>query len=159
MQKPNRTLRRAVQIAVWTLLMLALLGPHSAWSICLTGDCTEPNAVSSKATATAPSEVGTASCCSCCNDDDADSSRGQGDGENGGETCPGCCIDLAIAIDEAPMPQPVRAPDSQQQIVAILPDAALHVSSAVAARFARPDTGPPRTDQRTELIATTILRE
>ena len=145
------------QIAVWTLMLIALLGPHTSWSICLTGICIE--------------RVETvAACCSCCHDAadgdaegsdavDSEQGRGDGDGENRGDTCPGCCLDLALAIDEAPLPKPVSAPNVDHEVAAILPPQVLDTGSAVAARYQGHDTGPPRVDRRTALIATTILRE
>ena len=148
MFRPRKALLRLpVQIAVWTLLLIALLGPHTPWSVCLTGKCNHPIAVD----VTAAGEV-----CSCCHHEKKPGKCGTG--ENGAG-CPGCCIDLAMAIDEAPLPTPVTVPDLDPGIVAILPAAVPAPSCAKAARYAGLDTGPPRTDQRTDLIATTILRE
>lgn len=137
-----------LQIAIWTLMLVALLGPHTQWSVCLTGKCT--------------TRVEAATACSgCCQGGVASEDRGTGDGENGGDCCAGCCIDLAMVIDEGPLPRPVVAPatDHEHEVIAVLPAPATDTSSAVAARLLGHDTGPPRVDRTTALIATTILRE
>ncbi len=148
MSNPSRSLLRLpIQIAIWTLMLVALLGPHTHWSICLTGNC--------------DARIETAAAhCSCCHDDAAEDDRDEGDGSNRGYTCADCCVDLAMAIDEGPMPRPVIAPTIEhEELVAVLPVAVPAAGSAVAARLLGHDTGPPRTDRRTDLIATTILRE
>ena len=79
--------------------------------------------------------------------------------ENRGDCCPGCCLDLAMTIEEGPLPNPVQSPEVNDSAVATLPPGLSPPSSATASRYGGHDTGPPRTDQRTDLIATTVLRE
>lgn len=126
-------------------MLVALLGPHQQWSVCLTGMCSDA------VTATVAS--------GCCCEVDQDADRGKGDGENRGDCCPGCCLDLAMTIEEGPLPNPVQSPEVNDSAVATLPPGLSPPSSATASRYGGHDTGPPRTDQRTDLIATTVLRE
>lgn len=144
-------LRLPIQIAIWTLLLVALLGPHQQWSVCMTGDCYRPT-----------SEKIATGCCCCC-PDAADAGRGEGDGDgdgdNGAERCGGCCVDFAMAIDEAPLPKPVQAPDHSDDVVATLPPTIVVPSGATAASYQARGADPPRVDRRIDLIATTVLRE
>ena len=149
-------LRLIVQVAIWTLMVLALLGPHTHWSVCLSGRCGHGAMTESVAQRSVP--AATPACC-CCQHP-AEKEEGAGGGaRNGAKSCCGCCIDLAIDIDVAPVPTPVRPPPGNGVVVAILPALVPPESSATEARFEVPDTGPPRIDRRIELIPTTVLRE
>ncbi|MCA8949434.1 MAG: hypothetical protein KDE27_08015 [Planctomycetes bacterium] len=158
MTRPRpRLLQRPVQIAIWLLMTLALIGPHTHWSVCTTGKCRPQPvaiAVATPVEASAPSEHA----CACCAHKHAPQ-RDRGKVENRADGCAGCCVDLAIDIDEGPLPQPVTVPDLTPGHAAIPPSLAPFASSARAARFQGHDTGPPRVDRTTSLLATTILRE
>lgn len=133
-------------------MLVALLAPHSSWSVCLSGAC-NPVSVNPVSVAAAPAE----SCC-CCSGAEADE-RDDSIPALHGDSCNGCCVDFALAIDDGPLPKPVTAPESCEQLVAVLPPTIRLEGSAHRARFDGFDTGPPRVDRTTALLSTTILRE
>lgn len=151
--RPRRSrLRATFQAVAWTLLSIALLGPHTHWSVCLTGACNQRTT-----TATATQDSCGDICRDCCH---AAPGRARG-GDNGEHTCKGCCVDLAIALEEAPLPRAIDLPPIEPQVVAVLPlpAPALPVHGRTPTRLPPHATGPPRPNPRTELIATTILRQ
>lgn len=149
---PTRRLLRALLLALgWLLLVVALCGPHTSWSVCLTGRCRH-HAEAAVAQATPD----------CCCKHAAPAQAALGLGEHGNEAaCPhGCCVDFMIGLENGPMPTPVVAPDLTLPLVAVLPPL-LHLPriGTPTARFAWHDTGPPRPDAKTALRRTTVLRE
>ena len=69
----------------------------------------------------------------------------------------GSCVDVALALDTGPVPQRLVL-DSPGP--ACVPAAVYLVSESLpplAAAVLPPPTGPPRIDQRTELLASTLL--
>lgn len=162
--------QRGWAVVVGALMLLALIGPHTSWSVCLTGCCVPGTEVAMRSAVDgAPAAEGVAESCCCCSVNAATPQRDRSDDRpdvpdgpeprNGNDSCHGCCIDLATQIDEGPLPQPVVPPDLETGTAAILPPAIAGVSSARAARHARFDTGPPRPAELLDRIATTVLRE
>ncbi|MFO1076161.1 MAG: hypothetical protein U1E73_00380 [Planctomycetota bacterium] len=151
---PTRKLLRMLLLAAgWLLLLAALCGPHTSWSVCLTGHCRHQAA----AAAPRPAAHG------CCCGHDAPARAELRLGEEGNDaSCPhGCCVDFMIALENGPLPTMVAAPDLTPPLVALLPAPADEpaTAGANAARHAFDDTGPPRPDAKTALRATTVLRE
>ena len=70
-----------------------------------------------------------------------------------------CCVDLEIVFEEGPVPKPVRVPDVEEHIVAVLPPMVTAPPGASIARLEDYVRGPPRVDRRLDVIATTVLRE
>jgi len=73
-------------------------------------------------------------------------------------TCePGCCVDLAFDVELAPAPR--AAADHVPNVAAIEPaKVRCDLSTRSWPQWQWPhDTGPPRTDQRTALRASTVL--
>ena len=166
--------QRGWSVVIGALMLLALLGPHSPWSVCLTGRCGPPTATTFAASVDLPTPATLSCCCSqaaaeatarttaptasCCAAEETPIPMGP-EPRNGADSCHGCCIDLATDIDEGPMPEPVLSPDVETGIAAILPPAPTGPGSAPAARAFGFDTGPPRPAELLGRIATTVLRE
>ncbi len=153
--------QRGWAVVIGALMLLALVGPHTSWSVCLTGRCVPGNEVALRA---AVDETGES--CYCCSVNAETPQRDRSDDrpevpdgpepKNGNDSRHGCCIDLATQIDEGPLPQPVVPPDLETGSAPILPPAIAVVSAARHAGF---DTGPPRPAELLDRIATTVLRE
>ena len=67
------------------------------------------------------------------------------------------CIDATLAIDEGPLPERFRFGFSDTPMVAVSEAWPEDPPSEQRATVLPPATGPPRTDHRTELLATTLL--
>lgn len=73
--------------------------------------------------------------------------------------CPtGCCVDLQTEIEVGPVPRADVAPPPLFVSPAAAPVLAQTALPHADARDWPHDTGPPRVDSRTRLLATTVLR-
>jgi hypothetical protein len=137
--------RTAACVVCAIVLLVVALAPHVPMTVC-TGDCC--------AAADEP-----ASCCEggcCAGGAPHDPAPGE---ERSRDLCgPHCCVDLLVDVDPAPVP---GAPEREHPRIAIC---ALPLAGCAAPRAGWPewttphDTGPPRVDRRTTLIASTVLR-
>lgn len=151
---PGSIARRAAQL-LWVAFALWCLVPLRFLVI-----CTGPHAQGSVEFAHAAG-----SCCGDhheahdgCGDDHrvGDSDGGNVHGDHA-ESSRGRCWDVPLAIDEGPLPERVTIDLHSDLVVAVLE---AWCSGSLQAWFEAvrpPATGPPRTDQRTELLATTLL--
>lgn len=105
---------------------------------------------------------------SCCNDHhELRSSCGTHDDDHGdegdcgeGESAePGRhnCTDVAFSIAEGPLPERITFEFHDGPAVDVVDSWIAYSPSVQPAPVVPPATGPPRTDQRTELLATTLL--
>jgi len=147
----NRWLLRApAQITIWLLLLIVSLGPQHSLFVCTTGQCR------AHAVLAAPAEQG----CSCCNEGAKTTTddRSGGTSRNGAHRSHHCCIDVALLTELGPLPTPVDCPDVQPPCIGTVPYLAADERVDRGSTLLPRNTGPPRTDQRTDLIALTILR-
>jgi hypothetical protein len=148
----TRWLTRApAQILIW-LLLLVCVAPQHPLLVCTMGCCGAAAAVSP---AQQPVK---AEHCSCCQHEPAAKTEGERGGAKNRSACQDCCVDLALLTRVGPMPRPVNLPDVDPPCIAVVPAEAADEDSSVATALPLHCTGPPRTDARTALIATTNLR-
>lgn len=67
------------------------------------------------------------------------------------------CTDVAFSIAEGPLPERITFEFHDCPAVDVVDSWLAYTPSAQPATVLPPSTGPPRTDQRTELLATTLL--
>jgi hypothetical protein len=136
--------------ALWCLVMPRALvlctGPHCQGSIEFVhapGSCGDGDHASG------------GGCCAHAHSDDQSGERGDGDcaEPNGGG-----CSDVAVAIDEGPQPQRITFEFADAPLVPQLDTWLPYTPRLVAGTELTRTTGPPRADQRTQLLATTVLR-
>lgn len=149
--------RQARQISIWAVLFVLCLGLPRFLVV-----CTGPHCQGSVEFVHAPG--------SCCQDhhevSDGCSEHEHGDNDADGGDCgegesaepSRCgCTDVAFVIDEGPLPERITFEFSDAPVVAVLDVSPAYSPSEQRAAVLPPATGPPRTDQRTELLATTLL--
>jgi hypothetical protein len=148
-RRPNWLLRAPAQITIWLLLLFVALGPQHSLFVCTTGECCSAPA--------SDVDCGPEVRCACCRAAAADAGKGHGPRVRPLRSHD-CCIDLALLTEVGPLPTPVDCPDLSPQVVAQAPE----LGPGDAGRGGEPPplhcTGPPRSDPRTALLATTILR-
>lgn len=137
------------QVLAWAVLLVLSLGLPRLLVVCTGPQC--------------DSQIEFVHASSGCCGHDHDSVEvddGEVPAEDGGEAIRdghGDCVDVALEIGMGPLPQRV-ALDTVSPVC--LPPAACFVPRslpALAAEVRPPPAGPPRTDQRTELLASTLL--
>ena len=160
-------LRLQVQIAIWAMLLVVALAPRRSMEVC-GGECC--------AAATAAGQA-----CGCCCGGDVDAEEGpaacheghaeglagsdatsSGDGtnpdHNHASSCGNCRVSVSLSLELGPLPQLVQhsfAPLASLELAS----APEWPANASATGGTWPfDTGPPRPDPKTLLIATTNLR-
>jgi hypothetical protein len=149
--------RQARQISIWAVLFVLCLGLPRFLVV-----CTGPHCQGSVEFVHAPG--------SCCQDHhevpDGCSGHEHGDNDADGGDCgegesaepSRCgCTDVAFVIDEGPLPERITFEFSDAPVVAVIDSWPDYRPTEHLAAALPPATGPPRTDQRTELLATTLL--
>lgn len=86
--------------------------------------------------------------------DDDDGDYGEGDAA---EPSRSGCTDVALSIAEGPLPERITFELLDAPATDLVDSWLVDPPSAQPATVLPPPTGPPRTDQRTELLATTVL--
>jgi hypothetical protein len=156
-------MRPALRGTTWVLLAALLLVfglglSHRFHLVVCTGSCCAAARASS-----VPVPRETCSTCRCCEHSraktgSADREQEPGSGRHRGVCKPGCCVDLVFDVELAPAPRAVSedAPSTHGiepvQVAGVLP------TNSWPQWLWPHDTGPPRTDKRTELRASTVLR-
>lgn len=159
-------LRPPAQIVIWVLLLVVMFGPRHPVTVCTGDSCC---AVAHQTPTEAVDEPECA-CCGCCahahavaKPADADTAlevaAGSRPASQRGRTCVDCCVDVSLPIDLTLVPRPVEAPTAGATCIGVAPVAFLPVVAPPSEPLWPFDTGPPRPDPRTSLLATTILRQ
>ena len=156
-------MKPALHGTMWVLLTALLLVfglglSHRFHLVVCTGDCCAAARASS-----APVPRDTCSTC-CCREHartrtaSADRGHERDGGSHRGACKPGCCVDLVFDVELAPAPRAVS--DDVPSVHGIEPvQVACVMPTCSWPQWSWPhDTGPPRTDRRTELRASTVLR-
>lgn len=147
--------RQTRQISIWAVLLVFSLGLSQFLVVCTGPHCR----------GTIEFVHASGSCCQdhhevqdgCGEHDHGDDDGGEcGEGDSAEPSRCGC-TDVAFAIDEGPLPARITFEFSDAPVVAVLDSCIAHSPSEQPATVLPPATGPPRTDQRTELLATTVL--
>lgn len=158
---PGRmVLRQFRQISIWSVLLVLCLGLQRLLVV-----CSGPHCHGSIEFAHA-----SGSCCedhhgvqgSCDERDHGSRDHGadeDGDGDVGESVAPGpCgCTDVPVAIEEGPLPEGIVFEFHDIPAITGIDSWFAYVPSPQAATVQPPATGPPRTDRRTQLLATTLL--
>lgn len=142
------SLLAACQAAFALVLLLCAFAPHNHVVVC---------------TMDRASVDAEASGCECCRAKANAERKGAPTprpGEDGIRAAcpPHCCLDLVLDFEQGPLPKPFTAVLPLARVVATLP---MHVDPCGDAGqpWLQPhDTGPPRPDASTALLASTILR-
>jgi hypothetical protein len=134
--------KSATRLAVWVVLLVLCLGTTRSLVICTGPHCEGRIEVLHAG----------GSCCEHAHDQDADDSHGPAISEGCGR-----CVDVALGIGVGPVPERLsldeEAPCCWLPATSVVPRSPdLH-----AVVLQPPATGPPRTDQRTGLRASTLL--
>lgn len=147
--------RQVRQISIWAVLFMLCLGLPRLLVV-----CTGPHCQGSIEFVHA-----SGSCCEdhhevqggCGEHDHGEDDRrdcGEGDSVESG----GCgCVDIALSIGEGPLPERVTFEFHAASVVAVVDSWLGYKPREQFVMELPPSTGPPRTDQRTELLATTLL--
>lgn len=146
--------RQVRQISIWAVLFMLCLGLPRLLVV-----CTGPHCQGSIEFVHASG--------SCCEDrhEVQDGCREHDHGEGGGDCgegdsveSGGCgCVDIAFSIGEGPLPERVTFEFHDAPVAASVDSWPAYMPREQFATELPPSTGPPRTDQRTELLATTLL--
>jgi len=149
--------RQVRQISIWAVLVVICLGLPRFLVV-----CTGPHCHGSVEFVHA-----SGSCCedhhevqgSCGAHDHDRGDHDDGDCGGGDSALPGrCgCTDIAFAIEEGPLPERISFEFHDAPAVDVVDSWLAYTPSTQPATVLPPATGPPRTDQRTELLATTLL--
>lgn len=154
--RPGSQVSRQVrQISIWAVLVMLCLGLPRFLVV-----CTGPHCHGSIEFVHA-----SGSCCQDHHEVEVDCGEHDHGGDDGGDCGEGdaaepgrCgCTDIAFAIDEGPLPERVTFEFGDAPVVAVLDEWPTYSPTEKHAAVLPPATGPPRTDQRTELLATTLL--
>ncbi len=155
---------------IWVLLLVVMFGPRRPVSVCTGDACCTVVAQDPSRAADEPE----CACCGCCaNVHVAAKPRelaakvevttgGRPTGQppsQRGRTCVDCCVDVSLPIDLTLVPRTVEVPDAGSAAVGVTSIAFLPVIAPTPELRGPFDTGPPRPDPRTSLLATTILRQ
>ena len=149
--------RKVCQVSIWAILVVLCLGlprflvvcngPHCHGSIefvHVSGSCCQDHH---------EVEVGCRDHAHDHDDHDGDG-RGEGDRAQPGR---GGCTDIAFAIEEGPVPERYKVDFHDGALVDVVAAWLAFTPSVRVATVRPPATGPPRTDRRTDLLATTLL--
>lgn len=144
--------RQPRQFSIWAVLLVLCLGLPRFLVVCTGSHCQ-----GSVEFVHAPG--------SCCEDHhevpDGCRECEHDDGDCGGgdsvEPSRCGCTDVALVIDEGPLPERLTFEFSDAPVIAVLDSWPAYSPSEQRVAVLPPATGPPRTDQRTELLATTLL--
>lgn len=150
----RQLLRQARQVSIWSVLFVLCLGLTRFLVV-----CTGPHCQGSVEFVHA-----SGSCCQdhhevqggCSEHDHGDDHDDCGEGDSAEPGRCGC-TDVAFAIGEGPLPERITFESSDAPVVAVLGAWPTYSPSEPHVAVLPPATGPPRTDQRTELLATTLL--
>ncbi|HEX5050501.1 MAG TPA: hypothetical protein VFZ65_01900 [Planctomycetota bacterium] len=158
MNTPKRSpsLRLAVQIAIWTLLLVVAFGPRHTLRVCKGGSC----CASHECRATGCDGYG----CCCEHEHAPEPNAGGSMGtatpqHHETRSCEDCCIDVSMPIEFGPLPEAVDAPVAELACVGGVEPFRLVERCGVDAGSWPFTTGPPRPERRTSLLVTTILRQ
>jgi len=151
----SQVARQVRQISIWSVLFVICLGlprllvvctgPHCHGSVEFVhasgSCCQDPHAV----------EVG------CGPHEHEHGDEGEcGDPESAEPS--GCgCTDVAFSLGEGPLPERITFEFHESPAADVADSWLAYTPTAQPATVLPPATGPPRTDQRTELLATTLL--
>jgi len=147
--------RQVRQISIWAVLVMLCLGLPRFLVVCSGPHCHGSiefmHASGSCCQDYHEVEVG------CSEHDHGDDEGGDcGEGDSAQSSCGGC-TDVAFAIDEGPLPEKVTFEFGDAPLLAVVDSGHTFSPRTQPATVLPPATGPPRTDQRTELLATTLL--
>jgi hypothetical protein len=134
--------KSTTRLAVWLVLLVLCLGTSRSLVICTGPHCDGRIEVSHAG----------GSCCQHGHDQDAD--HRDGPAVSGG--CGGC-VDVALGIGVGPLPERLSHDDTGPCCRLQASPVVLESHDSHAVGLQPPATGPPRTDQRTGLRATTLL--
>lgn len=148
-------LRCTIQVATWLLLLVVAFGSRSQFGVCRADAC-----------CSAADSSCTCGCCGCCAAEANPAPAGKtlaptadlGLPALHAHGCTDCRLDLSLPLQPAPMPRPVHAPDLEPIAIAWFSAGPVQHPATAEPCPCPFDTGPPRPDGRTELLATTILR-
>ena len=131
------------QVAIWLALLVVSLGLSRFLVVCTGPHCHGAIEIAHLAG-------------SCCDHEHEVAAPAD---ELGDQICEGHgqCVDEALGIDIGPLPQQLSSPHSDVACFGPSPTAAFLSLWARAVAMLPPITGPPRTDPRTALLATTTL--
>jgi len=151
---PPRTHRRnriPAQVAIWAVLLVLSLGVQRLFVVCTGAQCT-----SRVELAHATGSCG-AHAHGCCAGHEETKVRDEADPGERAAPGHGHCVDVALGIAIGPLPKAVHLDAGSPPCRALAP--AFHQPDRNVATDAvrPPTTGPPRTDQRTGLLASTLL--
>ena len=147
--------RQVRQISIWAVLFVICLGLPRFLVVCNGPHCH----------GSVEFVHASGSCCkdhhelrSSCGTHDHDHGD-EGDCGEGESAEPGRhnCTDVAFSIAEGPLPERITFEFHDGPAVDVVDSWIAYSPSAQPAPVLPPATGPPRTDQRTELLATTLL--
>jgi hypothetical protein len=150
----SRPSKRTLQLTIWIVLGACLLafglGSRHHLVVC-TGECCSVRAAAAEESA-----------CGCCaTERGADTAAARGDtgpdtGSHRAACSAGCCVDLCFDVGLGPLPRAdcVALPEA-----CWTETASRHDSEPPPAERSWPhERGPPRVDERTRLLASTVLR-
>lgn len=146
-------LRCTIQVATWILLLVTAFGSRSQFGVCTADVCCNPTTTTS-----------TCGCCGCCASTPHGTALREGATTDGDlpslqpRGCTECRLDLSLPLQPAPLPRTVHAPDLETSAIAWFAAGPGQQPAAAEPCPCPFDTGPPRPDRRTGLLATTVLR-
>lgn len=156
-QSPRESLcsRKAAQVCTWLVALVLCLGLPRFLVV-----CSGPHCLGNVEFAHAKG--------SCCDGHHSDRSiagsgpRSHGEAPAPGEdsiTAQGCgCSDVPLAFEQGPLPSRFAGNlGNPETVTCVSAHTAIHAASEVRSVHVPPATGPPRTDSRTALLATTVL--